>query len=109
MNLPCKNTEHDSNQLGICSMLIAATVKTVGHTWINSKTNWLRSIIHRLIQNASVTETNQDRTVVITDKFYRSLLKQLNDDNQISIFFSKLQYAKINKKQREIARNLNWW
>ena len=32
MNLPCKNTEHDSNQLGICGMLIAATVKTVGHT-----------------------------------------------------------------------------
>jgi len=40
-----KSTEHDNNQLGLCSMLIAAVVKTVeGHTCINSKTNWLRSI-----------------------------------------------------------------
>jgi hypothetical protein len=35
-----KSTEHDNNQLGLCSMLIAAVVKTVeGHTCINSKTN----------------------------------------------------------------------
>jgi hypothetical protein len=44
---------------------------------------------------------------VINDKYYAKEA-YLNDDKQITIFFSKLQYVKINLKQGQIARNLNW-
>jgi hypothetical protein len=106
-----KSTEHDSNQLGICSMLIEAIVKSVkGHTWINCKTNWLRSTKHRLIQKVSLTETNQESTVVITDTYYTQEVYLNSQMTMIKLeFFSKSQYAKINNKPREIARNLNWW